>query len=190
MKIKYKIKWCFRFRLSRTQFASQQWAPAVSPLPPTCSVQVSSSTIIFIKLSLTCMLNTGGENGKDACGVSFFLDWYLLSLELVISDDNESWVTIYFTWWWLVILYFGRRGTQSYVYSTMVSSFSCLLLGGDDDDEDDDQRLTAHWFPVQNSVLPPPDPPPYPHLTIASSRQLASPPVCTAIKVGPRRGAI
>ena len=28
----------------------------------------------------------------------------------------------------LVILYFGRRGTQSYVYSTMVSSFSCLLL--------------------------------------------------------------
>ena len=100
MKIKYKIKWCFRFRLSRTQFASQQWAPAVSPLPRTCSAQVSSSTIIFIKLSLTCLLNTGGENGKDACGVSFFLDWYLLSLELVISDDNESWVTIYFNWWW------------------------------------------------------------------------------------------
>ena len=40
----------------------------------TIIVVINTTTIIFIKLSLKCLLNTGGENGKDACGVSFFLD--------------------------------------------------------------------------------------------------------------------
>ena len=45
------------------------------------------------------------------------------------EDDEDDEVHRWWRWRRLVILYFGRRGTQSYVYSTMVSSFSCLLLG-------------------------------------------------------------